>query len=133
MFQQLEGMLIDKNVSLSHLLGTMKLFLQTFLDNKNIKLRVRPGYFPFVEPGLEIDASCPFCTTGCSTCKHSRWIEMVGSGLIHPHVLKAGGIDPEKYQGFAFGFGLTRLVMLKYGISDIRLLHSSSVEFLKQF
>ena len=133
MFQQLEGMFIDKNVSLSHVIATMKLFLQTFLNDKNLKLRVRPGFFPFVEPGIEIDASCPFCSNGCSTCKHSGWIEMVGAGLIHPNVLKAGGIDPEEYRGFAFGFGLTRLVMLKYGISDIRLLHSSSVEFLKQF
>jgi len=133
MFQQLEGMFIDKNVSLAHVIATMKLFLQTFLEDKNLKLRVRPGYFPFVEPGIEIDASCPFCTNGCSTCKHSRWIEMVGAGLIHPNVLKAGGVDPHAYRGFAFGFGLTRLVMLKYGISDIRLLHSSSVEFLKQF
>lgn len=133
MFQQLEGMFIDKNVSLSHVIATMKFFLQTFLNDKNLKLRVRPGFFPFVEPGIEIDASCPFCTTGCSTCKHSGWIEMVGAGLIHPNVLKAGGIDPEQYRGFAFGFGLTRLVMLKYSISDIRFLHSSSVEFLKQF
>ncbi len=133
MFQQLEGMFIDTNVSLSHLIATMKLFLQTLLDDKNLKIRIRPGFFPFVEPGIEIDASCPFCTTGCSTCKHTRWIEMVGAGLIHPNVLKAGGIDPEKYRGFAFGFGLTRLVMLKYGISDIRLLHSPTVEFLKQF
>ncbi len=133
MFQQLEGVFIDKKVSLSHLIGTMKLFLQTFLGDKHLKLRLRPGYFPFVEPGLEFDASCPFCTTGCATCKHSRWIEMGGSGLIHPNVLKAGGIDPNTYQGFAFGLGLTRLVMLKYGISDIRLLHNCQVEFLKQF
>lgn len=133
MFQQLEGMFIDKDVSLANVIATMKLFLQTFLNDKDLKLRVRPGFFPFVEPGIEIDASCPFCTNGCSTCKHSRWIEMVGAGLIHPNVLKAGGIDPKEFRGFAFGFGLTRLVMLKYGISDIRLLHSSSVEFLKQF
>lgn len=133
MFQQFEGMFIDKNVSLANVIATMKLFLQTFLDDENLKLRVRPGFFPFVEPGIEIDASCPFCKNGCSTCKHSGWIEMVGAGLIHPHVLQAGGIDPQEFRGFAFGFGLTRLVMLKYGISDIRLLHSSSVEFLKQF
>ena len=103
------------------------------LFQRDIKLRFRPSYFPFVEPGIEVDASCPFCKKGCSTCKHSRWIEMGGAGLIHPEVLKAGGIDPKKYRGFAFGFGLTRIVMLKYGISDIRLLHSCSVEFLKQF
>lgn len=133
MFQQLEGMFIAEKVSLSHLLGTMKLFLQYFLNNKDTQLRLRPSYFPFTEPGIEIDASCSFCTEGCSTCKQSGWIEMGGAGLIHPSVLKAGGLDPEKYQGFAFGFGLTRLVMLKYGISDIRLLHNCSMEFLNQF
>lgn len=133
MFQQCEGMFIDKHVSMAHLIGTLKLFLQTLFDNKKIKLRVRPGYFPFVEPGIEVDASCPFCTKGCSTCKQTKWIEMGGAGLIHPQVLLAGKIDPKKYQGFAFGFGLTRMVMLKYGISDIRLLHSCNVEFLKQF
>ncbi len=133
MFQQLEGMFIAEKVSMSHLLGTMKLFLQHFLNKQDTQLRIRPSYFPFTEPGIEIDASCSFCTEGCSTCKHSGWIEMGGAGLTHPAVLKACGLDPEKTQGFAFGFGLTRLVMLKYGISDIRLLHNCSMEFLNQF
>lgn len=132
MFMQFEGMYIAKDVSVSNLLATLKTFL-TKLFEQEIKIRVRPGYFPFVEPGLEIDASCPFCTDGCSTCKRTGWIELMGAGLIHPNVLRHGGIDPEIYSGFAFGFGLTRLTMLKYKISDIRLLHSSNLQFLKQF
>jgi phenylalanyl-tRNA synthetase alpha chain len=131
-FHQFEGMVIDKDISLSNMIATMKLFLETFFK-KELKVRSRPGYFPFVEPGIEIDMSCPFCTDGCSTCKKTKWIEMVGAGLIHPNVLKAGGIDTKKYTGFAFGFGLTRLVMIKYGINDIRHLHNAHVEFLKQF
>lgn len=131
-FHQFEGMVIDKNISLANMIATMKLFLETFFK-KELKVRARPGYFPFVEPGIEIDMSCPFCKDGCSTCKKTQWIEMVGAGLIHPNVLKAGGIDPEIYTGFAFGFGLTRLIMIKYGINDIRFLHNSNVEFLKQF
>lgn len=133
MFQQIDGLLIGKDISLSNLIATMKTFLQKFFEKKDLKVRARPGYFPFVEPALEIDMSCPFCTNGCSTCSHSTWVEVVGSGLVHPHVLKYGGIDSKKFSGFAFGFGLTRLVMIKYGISDIRLLHSADVTFLNQF
>ena len=133
MFQQVEGLFIDTDVSMAHLLATLKTFLRLLLKDETLNLRVRPSYFPFVEPGIEVDVSCPFCTTGCSTCKQTRWIEMGGAGLVHPHVLKAGNIDPEIYSGFAFGFGLTRLTMLKYGISDIRLLHSGQVSFLEQF
>lgn len=132
MFMQFEGLFIDKNVSISNLLATLKAFLTEFFG-KDVKLRVRPGYFPFVEPGLEIDASCPFCSKGCSVCKKTKWIELMGAGLVHPNVLKHCNVDPEKYSGFAFGFGLTRLVMLKYQIPDIRLLHSGNIEFLKQF
>lgn len=132
-FRQIEGLVIAEDISLAHMITTMKRFLRTFFNKKNLKVRARPGFFPFVEPGLEIDMSCPFCTKGCSTCKHTQWIEMVGSGLVHPNVLKHGGIDPKKYSGFAFGFGLTRLIMMKYGINDIRLLHSAHVDFLKQF
>lgn len=132
MFMQFEGMYIAENVSVSNLLATLKTFL-TQLFKQEINIRVRPGYFPFVEPGLEIDASCPFCSSGCSVCKKTGWIELMGAGLIHPEVLKHGGIDPAKYSGFAFGFGLTRLTMLKYQISDIRLLHGSNISFLKQF
>ena len=132
MFMQLEGMLISENISIANLLAVLETFL-TKLFEKEVKLRVRPGYFPFVEPGLEIDASCPFCKEGCSTCKKTKWIELLGAGIIHPEVLKHGGIDHTKYSGFAFGCGLTRLAMLKYGIPDIRLLHSGNLKFLEQF
>lgn len=132
-FMQCEGILVDKKISLAHLLATMKQFLQLLFEKDQLDIRVRPNYFPFVEPGIEIDMTCPFCTDGCSVCKKSRWIEICGAGLVHPHVLRAGGINPDEYSGFAFGFGLTRLVMLHYGISDIRLLHSAKVDFLKQF
>lgn len=132
MFMQIEGMLIDKNISIANLLAVLKEFLDQ-LFGKAIKLRVRPGFFPFVEPGLEIDASCPFCTQGCSTCKNTGWIELLGAGLIHPKVLMQSGIDPQIYSGFAFGSGLTRLAMLKYHITDIRLIHSGKIEFLEQF
>lgn len=132
MFMQIEGMMIDKNISIANLLAVLKEFLDK-LFGKSLKLRVRPGFFPFVEPGLEIDAQCPFCTTGCSTCKHTCWIELLGSGLIHPNVLRQAGIDPTIYSGFAFGSGLTRLAMLKYHITDIRLIHSGKIEFLEQF
>lgn len=133
MFHQVEGLLIGENISLAHLIETMKEFLRTFFKKDTINVRIRPGYFPFVEPGIEFDMSCPFCTKGCSVCKHTQWIEIVGAGLVHPTVLKHGGIDPQTYSGFAFGFGLTRLCMLKYGINDIRLLHGNNVQFLKQF
>jgi phenylalanyl-tRNA synthetase alpha chain len=132
-FMQGECLFIDKNVSISNLLATAKTFLQAFFENDTLQIRVRPGFFPFVEPGLEIDASCPFCTEGCSTCKKTGWIELLGSGLVHPNVLRHCGIDPEVYSGFAFGFGIERLAMIKYGINDIRLFHSSKIEFLKQF
>jgi len=133
LFTQAEGLLIDKNISVSNLLATAHTFLKKIFEKDDLDIRVRPGYFPFVEPGLEIDASCPFCTTGCSICKHTRWIELLGSGLIHPQVLKSGNIDPEIYSGFAFGMGIERIAMIKYGITDIRLFHSSKISFLDQF
>ena len=133
MFYQVEGLLVDEGISLSHLKGTMEAFL-TALFEKEAKVRLRPGYFPFVEPGLEVDFSCTLCEgNGCRTCKHTGWIEFMGAGMIHPEVLKNCNIDPEKYSGFAFGFGLTRLVMMKFGIDDIRLLSSQKAEFLSQF
>lgn len=132
-FRQIEGLVVDKNISLAHLLATMKTFLQKFFEKKDLAIRARPGYFPFVEPGLEIDMSCPFCKTGCSTCKKTTWIEIVGAGLVHPNVFAHCKVDSAVYTGFAFGFGLTRLIMLKHGISDIRLLHSSNIDFLMQF
>lgn len=132
MFMQVEGLYIAKEVSIAQLLGTLKTFLTT-LFKKEMKIRVRPGYFPFVEPGLEIDASCPFCTKGCSTCKKTTWIELLGAGLVHPNVLKACNIDPKEYSGYAFGFGLTRLAMLRHHINDLRLLHGGNIKFLNQF
>lgn len=132
-FMQAEGLLIDKNISMSNLFATLKLTLQLIFERQDLDIRIRPGYFPFVEPGIEVDMLCPFCTDGCSVCKKTRWIEIVGAGLVHPNVLKACGIDSNEYSGFAFGFGLTRLVMLKYGINDIRLLNSGKIEFLEQF
>ena len=133
MFMQCEGLLIDRDISLSHLFATMKTLLQAIFQHHKLEMRVRPGYFPFVEPGVEIDISCPFCSHGCSTCKQTQWIEICGAGLVHPRVLEISNVDPNEFSGFAFGFGLTRLAMLKYGINDIRLLHGTQIEFLKQF
>lgn len=132
MFWQTEMLYINKNVSLAQLLGTIKTFLSS-LFKKELNIRTRPSYFPFTEPSLEVDMSCPFCQSGCSICKKSGWIEIGGAGLVHPSVLKYSHIDPEIYSGFAFGFGITRLAMLKYGINDIRLLHSDKLSFLNQF
>lgn len=132
-FYQVEGLLIDENISLADLKGVMAEFLSR-LFGKEVTVRFRPGYFPFVEPGLELDFSCLICAgKGCSVCKRTGWLEFMGAGMVHPNVLKAGGIDPNKYQGWAFGFGLTRLVMMRYGIDDIRLLQSGDLRFLKQF
>ena len=132
-FDQVEGLLIDKNISIAHLKGVMTDFLSR-LFHKEMKIRFRPGYFPFVEPGLELDMSCIFCDEkGCRVCKKTGWIEFMGCGMTHPHVLRAGGVDPNIYQGWAFGFGLTRLVMMRYGIDDIRHLTSGDLRFAEQF
>jgi len=132
-FHQVEGMLIDKNISLAHLKGVMKEFLSR-LFGKEVNVRFRPGYFPFVEPGVELDFSCLICLgAGCRVCKHTGWVEFMGAGMTHPNVLKAGGIDSKKYQGWAFGFGLTRLIMMRYAINDIRLLAGGDLRFTKQF
>lgn len=132
-FDQVEGLLIDKNISLAHLKGILEEFL-TRLFRQKITIRFRPGYFPFVEPGLEVDFSCLLCEgKGCRVCKHSGWMEFMGAGMVHKNVLKAGRINPEEYQGWAFGFGLTRLVLMRYSIDDIRLLKSSDPRFLEQF
>jgi phenylalanyl-tRNA synthetase alpha chain len=101
---------------------------------REVKLRVRPGYFPFVEPGIEVDVNCTICGgKGCPSCKHTGWLEQLGAGMIHPNVLRHGGIDPEKYSGFAFGMGLDRLAIMKYGIDDIRNFNGGDLRFLKQF
>jgi phenylalanyl-tRNA synthetase alpha chain len=133
LFTQAEILLVDKNISVSNLLATAHTFLKKIFENDALEMRVRPGFFPFVEPGLEIDISCPFCKSGCSVCKHTRWIEILGTGMVHPNVLRSSGIDPTIYSGFAFGMGIERIAMIKYGINDIRLFHSSKIKFLDQF
>lgn len=132
-FYQVEGLLVDEGISLAHLKGSIETMLTELFEHKT-KIRFRPGYFPFVEPGLEVDFLCVLCDgKGCRTCKNTGWIEFMGAGMVHPNVLKNCGIDSKKYSGFAFGFGLTRLAMMKFGIDDIRLLSSQKVEFLSQF
>jgi phenylalanyl-tRNA synthetase alpha chain len=130
-FYQLEGLVIDRGVSVAHLINSMKTLLRGIF-RRDLEIRLRPGFFPFVEPGFELDARCPFCEQGCSVCKKSRWIELLPCGLVHPNVLSACGVDPEEWSGFAFGLGLSRLVMLRFGITDVRLLHGTDLRFLEQ-
>ncbi len=131
-FFQLEGMMVGENISISNLIYFMKEMLSKVFK-QDVKVRLRPGYFPFTEPSFELDASCMFCGgNGCPTCKNGGWIELCPCGMIHPRVLEMGGIDTNKYQGFAFGLGLTRLAMMKYGIKEIRYLNSGNIKFLKQ-
>ncbi len=132
-FYQVEGLMIDKNISVSNLIAVMKTMLKEVFK-REVKIRLRPGYFPFVEPGFELDINCLICGgKGCQVCKNSGWLELLPCGLVHPNVLKTSGIDPDEYSGFAFGLGLDRLVMMRYGIDDIRLFHSSNLRFLEQF
>ena len=132
-FFQMEGVMVDKNISISNLIFFMKTMLSAVFE-KDINVRLRPGFFPFVEPGFELDISCLICGgEGCPSCKHSGWLELCPCGMIHPNVLREGGIDPEEYIGFAFGLGLTRLAMMKYGVKDIRDLNGGSLANLAQF
>ncbi len=131
-FHQVEGLVIDEGIAVGHLVGTMKSFLRE-LFQRDLEVRLRPGYFPFVEPGFEFDIRCPFCTEGCRVCKKTRWVEFCGCGMVHPNVLRAGQIDPERWQGFAFGFGLDRLVMVRHDIDDIRHFLGGDLRFLEQF
>ena len=133
MFHQVEGLVIDKNISLSDLKGTLLKFAkQMFGEDRQIRLR--PSYFPFTEPSAEVDISCMMCGgKGCRLCKDTGWIEILGSGMVHPNVLEMSGYDPEQVTGFAFGMGIERIAMLKYGIDDIRVLFENDVRFLKQF
>ena len=132
-FNQVEGLVVDKNISLADLKGTLEVFMKKMLG-QNTELRFRPSYFPFTEPSYEVDVTCFKCGgKGCNLCKQTGWIELLGSGIVHPNVLKMNGYDPEKYSGFAFGVGLDRLAMFKYGITDIRLLYENDIRFLKQF
>lgn len=132
-FYQLEGVYVDKGINAGHLIATLKTFLQEYYD-KELEVKTQPFYFPFTEPSFEFALSCPFCDKkGCNICSQSGWIELLGCGLIHPNVLKAAGIDPAVYTGFAWGGGIDRLVMMKYDIEDIRHFESGRLEFLRQF
>ena len=132
-FNQVEGLVIDEGITFADLKGTLEIFMKHMLG-EDTKLRFRPSYFPFTEPSYEVDVSCFKCMgKGCNLCKQTGWIELLGSGMVHPNVLKMNGYDPEKYTGFAFGTGLDRLAMFKYGITDMRLLYTNDVRFLSQF
>ena len=141
MFFQIEGFLVDEDVSFSELKGVLTLFARRLFDAE-VSLRFRPSYFPFVEPGGEVDVSCVFCrawerdaarTAACGVCKGTGWIEILGCGMIHPTVFRNVGYDAERYTGFAFGMGLDRIAMLKYGVPNIRLLYENDVRFLSGF
>ncbi len=132
-FYQLEGMMVDRDVSVAHLIYFMKTLLKGIFG-REVTVRLRPGYFPFVEPGFELDINCLICGgSGCPVCKQSGWVELLPCGLVNPNVLRLSGLDPEVWNGFAFGLGLTRLVMMRYAIDDIRLLQSGDLRFLNQF
>lgn len=132
-FHQIEGLVVDKNITMSDLKGTLELFAKKCLG-ENTKIRFRPHHFPFTEPSAEADVSCFVCGgKGCRVCKNEGWIELLGCGMVHPNVLENCGIDPNEYSGFAFGFGVERIAMAKYGIDDMRLLYENDVRFLKQF
>ncbi|MCC7175321.1 MAG: phenylalanine--tRNA ligase subunit alpha [Bryobacterales bacterium] len=132
-FYQLEGMMVDRDVSVAHLVYFMKTLL-TAVFKREVTVRLRPGFFPFVEPGFELDIHCLICGgQGCRVCKQSGWVEQIGCGLVHPNVLRMSGIDPEEWNGFAFGLGLTRLVMMRYAIDDVRYLQGGDLRFLNQF
>ncbi len=132
-FNQVEALVVDKGISFADLKGTLEIFMKHMLG-EDTKLRFRPSYFPFTEPSYEVDVSCFKCKgKGCNLCKHTGWIELLGAGIVHPNVLSLNGYDPNVYSGFAFGTGLDRLAMFKYGITDIRLLYENDVRFLKQF
>ena len=132
-FNQVEGLVVDKNISFADLKGTLEIFMRKMLG-ENTQLRFRPSYFPFTEPSYEVDVTCFKCGgKGCNLCKHTGWIELLGSGVVHPNVLLMNGYDPDVYSGFAFGTGLDRLAMFKYGITDMRLLYTNDVKFLSQF
>jgi phenylalanyl-tRNA synthetase alpha chain len=132
-FYQLEGVYVDKGINAGHLIATLKTFLEEYYQQK-LQVKTQPFYFPFTEPSFEFALSCPFCGgKGCHVCSQTGWIELLGCGMIHPNVLREGGIDPVKYSGFAWGGGIDRLVMMKYGIEDVRHFHSGNLKFLRQF
>ena len=133
MFHQVEGLLVDREVSFADLRGTIAEFLQVFFE-KDLKVRFRPSFFPFTEPSAEVDIQCVMCNgCGCRVCKQTGWLEVMGCGMVHPNVFRSSGIDPEQYQGFAFGMGVERLAMLRYGVNDLRLFFDNDLRFLAQF
>ncbi|MBY0579382.1 MAG: phenylalanine--tRNA ligase subunit alpha [Burkholderiales bacterium] len=134
MFHQVEGLWVDEEVNFTHLKGVVSDFLQRFFERETLKVRFRPSFFPFTEPSAEIDMGCVFCEgAGCRVCSHTGWLEVGGCGMVHPNVLAHVGWDSEKYLGFAFGMGLDRLAMLKYGVNDLRLFFANDIRFLNQF
>ncbi|HLD81655.1 MAG TPA: phenylalanine--tRNA ligase subunit alpha, partial [Patescibacteria group bacterium] len=133
MFNQFEGLMIGADVTMEHLKNILKVSMKKILG-KEVGVRFRISYFPFVEPGAEFDVTCTICDgLGCATCKHTGWLEMGGCGMVHPNVLTASGVDAEKWQGFAFGFGIERVFMIKHKVNDLRLFFENDVRFLKQF
>ncbi len=134
MFHQVEGLMVDENVNFADLMGTLSDFLQQFFENENLQTRFRPSYFPFTEPSSEVDIQCVMCAgDGCRVCGHTGWLEVLGCGMVHPKVFEAAGIDNEKYTGYAFGMGVERLAMLRYGVNDLRLFFENDLKFLQQF
>lgn len=134
LFHQIEGLYIDRHVTFADLLSTLEELFCKLLQKNEINMRYRPSYFPFVEPGMEVDIECFVCQAkGCSVCKKSGWLEVCGAGMVHPEVLKSGGLDPEEYSGYAWGMGIERLTMLRFGIEDIRLFMEDNLRFLQQF
>jgi phenylalanyl-tRNA synthetase alpha chain len=133
MFHQLEGLVVGENVSFANMKAALRGFLAAFFE-KPVAIRLRPSYFPFTEPSAEVDMSCVFCEgSGCRTCKHTGWLEISGCGMVHPNVLRSSGIDAERFTGYAFGAGIDRLAMLRYGVNDLRLFFESDLRFLRQF
>jgi phenylalanyl-tRNA synthetase alpha chain len=133
MFHQLEGLVVGENVSFANMRAILHNFVQAFFE-RDLKMRLRPSYFPFTEPSAEVDMSCVFCGgEGCRICKHTGWLEISGCGMVHPNVLSASGVDPERFTGYAFGMGIDRLAMLRYGVNDLRLLFENDLRLLQQF
>ncbi len=132
-FHQIEALVIDKGISLGHLAGTIETFITAYFGRIDLKARLRPGFFPFTEPSAEFEITCPFCTDGCRVCSHTGWIELGGCGMVHPNVLRNGGIDPEEWTGFAWGFGIDRLAMNRHEIEDLRVFLDNDARLLAQF
>jgi phenylalanyl-tRNA synthetase alpha chain len=133
MFHQVEGLLVDEGVSFANLKSVLHEFMEVFFE-RDLAMRLRPSYFPFTEPSAEVDISCVLCSgKGCRVCKQTGWLEIAGCGMVHPNVFRACGIDPQRYTGWAFGMGIDRLAMLRYGVNDLRLFFESDLRFLRQF